>query len=320
MTMKQIFISYSRRDTDFARKLTTQLEQAGFSVWLDTDDLVPGTPNWEQGIRTAIEKAGAVLLIASPDSRQSVYVQGELTLAQLRQCPVYPVWANGNDWIESIPLGMVNYQYIDCRGKNYDIGVQEIIKTMKTVVDTSEGMITLSVASHERIQLNIRQFETGLDILNHIYLNYLQYWYQPFTYGIDWILGNIETKQLAIPWEWLEIDREDSRQTATFPIWYLQWGGLSPSSLDIQDKSIWAVWEIQRLRIGGIAVNNRLLHQKILSKYGERELRLQIDDGCLKQTTLDQVNDDDYQYKTVIALMSLYKQQSIFIEQPENCE
>lgn len=317
--MKPIFISYSRRDTGFARQLAQWLTQSGFSVWLDTDDLVPGTPNWEQGIRNAIETAGAVLLIASPDSRQSVYVQGELTLAQLRGCPVYPVWASGDEWIECVPLGMVNYQYIDCRGDAFEAGMLEIVQTMRQVVGTSEGLVTISLASHERIQLNMKQFDDAIDILNYIYLNYLQYWYQPLTYGVDWILGNIETKQLAIPWEWLYPENQRANDNILFPRWYLTWGGLSPEDLNIQDNSIWAVWELRRLTIGGIAVNSQKLHDKILSKFGSRELRLQVDDGCLKQTTIDKMLYEDYQYKTVVALMGLYKQNAIFVEQTEHC-
>lgn len=317
--MAQIFISYSRRDTEFVKKLAYQLEEAGFDIWLDTDDLIPGTPNWEQSIRNAIDNAEAILLVASPDSRQSSYVQGELSLAQLRQCPVYPIWANGDEWIESIPLGMVNYQYVDCRGQQFESGLQEVIATMKKVINSTDGLITLSLASHERIQINIKQFETAIDILNHIYLNYLQLWYQPFTYGIDWILGNIETKRLAVPWEWLLEYHKNDRQSDPFPSWYMTWGGLSPSALNIENNSIWAVWELQRLRVGGFAVNSDTIYHRLMSKFGARELRLLLDDECLKLSHYEHIASKDFSYKSVVALMGLYEKSSIFVEQNGQC-
>jgi len=40
--MKKIFISYSRKDMDFVRKLAGDLETAGYDVWWDITDLQGG--------------------------------------------------------------------------------------------------------------------------------------------------------------------------------------------------------------------------------------------------------------------------------------
>ncbi len=308
-----IFISYSRRDSSFVDTLSQRLQDNDIAVWVDTHGLEPGTPNWEQSIRHAIEDASAVLLVASPSSRQSVFVQGELSLANLHQCPVYPVWVNGDEWIEAIPLGMVNYQYIDCREENLQSGIRSIIDTMKSILDTS-STITISLASHERIQINIDQFGTALDALNHLYLNYLQGWYLPFTYGIDWVLGNIETKELAVPWDWLSVYDVDLHGTGNFPLWYLTWGKEPPSIINFEPNSVWAMWEVQRLRVGGIAVNSKPILDRLLSKYGQRELSLMVEDNLMTKTTSEAIDPGTYQYSKVIALMNLYPSKTVFVE------
>src|SRR5436190_12462144 len=110
-----IFISYSRANKAFVERLANDLQQRGLNVWIDQQGLKPGTPNWEQTLRDAIQKARAVLLIATPDSRQSLYVGDELGIAAMYKLPVYPVWAAGTEWMDSIRLGLGSVQFIDAR-------------------------------------------------------------------------------------------------------------------------------------------------------------------------------------------------------------
>jgi hypothetical protein len=44
----KVFISYSRKDIEFARKLAASLSEAGINVWIDVEDVPPGT-NWSNG-------------------------------------------------------------------------------------------------------------------------------------------------------------------------------------------------------------------------------------------------------------------------------
>ena len=52
--MAQIFISYSRKDIDFVRRLAGDLEKAGYEVWWDLTDL-RGGDDWPRVIPAAIE-------------------------------------------------------------------------------------------------------------------------------------------------------------------------------------------------------------------------------------------------------------------------
>ncbi|MBC8171153.1 MAG: protein kinase, partial [Anaerolineae bacterium] len=124
---RHVFISYSRADNEFVQRLIYDLETEGIPVWIDKKGLKPGTRNWEDALRTAIRGAYAMILVASPASRQSNYVLDELAIAEMYKAPVYPVWVDGEEWMDSIPMGMGKMQYIDARSENYTKALLELV-------------------------------------------------------------------------------------------------------------------------------------------------------------------------------------------------
>lgn len=78
--MHKIFISYSRKDIDFVRKLAGDLEKAGYDVWWDITDL-RGGDEWVTRIAAAIDASQTVLVVLSPNSIQSEWVRKEYTEA-----------------------------------------------------------------------------------------------------------------------------------------------------------------------------------------------------------------------------------------------
>jgi len=316
---KQIFISYSRKDTAFVDQLKTDFTKAGLDIWLDTEDLTPGTPNWEQAIRDAIDNAAAVVLVASPDSRASVYVQGELTLAKLRQHPIYPVWAAGDNWIDAATLDLVNYQYVDCRGAEYKTGIKTIIGSLKKFWDISEGNITLGLPTHEIVEINIAQFDKVYDILNHIYLNYLQDWYPEMAYGSEWILVNVHTRQIAAPWTWLTFKVDDN--LALFRM-YEQTQARPLADFGIFGSGHWGVCEAKRVRPAGFLLNSETAADRLLSQYGMRELSLFRSEGCLTTKPIEDAKPSDYQHAFILSLTGSQHIESrvAFVETDKICE
>lgn len=79
--MSDVFISYSRKNTEFARKLIDRLTLFGKDSWVDWDGIPLTSPNWWQEIKTGIETADSFLFIMSPDSMASVICNMELDYA-----------------------------------------------------------------------------------------------------------------------------------------------------------------------------------------------------------------------------------------------
>ena len=62
--MADIFISYSRKDITFAKRLNSALEENNLVTWIDWEDIPPST-NWLLEIFEAIEQADAFIFIIS---------------------------------------------------------------------------------------------------------------------------------------------------------------------------------------------------------------------------------------------------------------
>jgi response regulator RpfG family c-di-GMP phosphodiesterase len=65
--MSHIFISYSRRDLDFAQKIVDALATSNLDTWIDWKS-IPKGEDWVQEIYRGIEEADAFLFLISPDS------------------------------------------------------------------------------------------------------------------------------------------------------------------------------------------------------------------------------------------------------------
>ena len=57
----KVFISYSRKDEEFAQQLATDLDHLGASVWIDVDDIPPGV-NWSTAIQQGLDTCATLLL------------------------------------------------------------------------------------------------------------------------------------------------------------------------------------------------------------------------------------------------------------------
>jgi len=88
--MQKIFVSYSRKDIDFARKLAGDLEKAGYDVWWDITDL-QGGDDWVRTIPDAIETSQYVIVVLSPNSIESEWVKKEYTQALNLHKKIIPI-------------------------------------------------------------------------------------------------------------------------------------------------------------------------------------------------------------------------------------
>ena len=77
----EVFISYSRANSDFARKINEALQIQGKTTWFDQESIASGA-NFQQEIYRGIENSHNFLFIISPDSVNSKYCADEVEYAQ----------------------------------------------------------------------------------------------------------------------------------------------------------------------------------------------------------------------------------------------
>lgn len=88
--MDKIFISYSRKDIDFARKLAGDLEKAGYDVWWDITDL-HGGDDWVRTLPAAIADSKYMIVVLTPNSVESEWVRKEYTQALNLRKKIIPI-------------------------------------------------------------------------------------------------------------------------------------------------------------------------------------------------------------------------------------
>jgi hypothetical protein len=108
--MSHIFISYSHKDSDFAHELAGILENLYFEVWID--DRIDYGSAWPRVIQEKVDTCDAFIVIMTPRSYESNWVQNELTRAQNKKKPIFPLLLEGDEaW-----LSVQTIQYVDVRG------------------------------------------------------------------------------------------------------------------------------------------------------------------------------------------------------------
>src|SRR5260370_32564526 len=127
-----VLVSIPRYEEVFVKRLLEDLRAHGFQAWLDKTNIDPGAPDREAAIRDAVRNAYAIVLIASPRVTKSLYIKGELNLAK-RYHPnhVYPIWMDGTEWSDCVPLDFIDTQYIDVRGESYAPGLDTLVQVLR---------------------------------------------------------------------------------------------------------------------------------------------------------------------------------------------
>ena len=132
--MTQVFISYSRKDLAFVERLAKDLKGAGLEVWYDLSGLEVGQ-RWGSEIQKAIRKSKYILIILSPASARSEWVEREVLFASNRKLKVVPVLYKSCE----LPMWAVNLHYIDLQGKGYEIHLPEVLKVLGVREERAAG-------------------------------------------------------------------------------------------------------------------------------------------------------------------------------------
>ena len=140
-----VFISYMHENTDIVDRLCEELTLHGIKVWLDRNDIKPGS-RWKDAIRGAIREGAFFIACFSKEYNKrsqtdKTYMNEELTIAieELRQRPTDRVWfipvKLNSCKIPDRNIGggetLNDLQYVKLY-KDWDIGIQSIIEVIQS--------------------------------------------------------------------------------------------------------------------------------------------------------------------------------------------
>lgn len=129
MIIESVFLSHATEDHDIALRVRDFLESEHIHVWLAPEDIAVGSANWDAEIHSAVKAADGLVLIASPDSRKSPYVRGEVDLAQGK--PIFVLFARGDKPEDTMLLEHVGGQFADIHGEAFSDGMRLLVATCR---------------------------------------------------------------------------------------------------------------------------------------------------------------------------------------------
>ena len=123
--MTQVFISYSRRDLAFVEQLAADLQAAGLDVWYDLSGLEGGA-RWSREIQKAIRESQYVLVVLSPDSVASKWVEEEFLYASELRKKIIPLFYKKC----ALPLDIARFTLLMFKAVNYKRNFNEILRAL----------------------------------------------------------------------------------------------------------------------------------------------------------------------------------------------
>ncbi len=127
--MPEVFISYSRKDAEFALKLTADLERRGIQVWIDQGDIVAGDA-WRKQIVEGIQSCRVFLVILSPRSATSENVVKELSIAESGHKKIVPILYQPVEIPKEMEYQLAGLQYQAFDHGDYEENVARLVQVI----------------------------------------------------------------------------------------------------------------------------------------------------------------------------------------------
>lgn len=107
-----IFISYSRADSEQVMKIRNILDESGLQYWIDKEGVYSGE-NYKEVIVDAIDVSKVVMFISSVNSNNSINVIRELGYAVSQKKTIIPVLLDDSQYAKSIRLDIADIDQIN---------------------------------------------------------------------------------------------------------------------------------------------------------------------------------------------------------------
>ncbi len=153
--MADIFISYSRKDSEQALALAERLRSQGASVWMDSSSLA-AAETWSGEIVHAIKECQTMIVLLSPDSIASHNVTKEVGLASEKRKTIIPIELAAcelSDAMEYALVGLHRISVFDEEALNRSFAklgiratvslVERTLSTPTHITDTRKSLIVL---------------------------------------------------------------------------------------------------------------------------------------------------------------------------------
>lgn len=126
MATMRVFLSHSHLDNDWCNRFYEELAQDDFDIWYDREGLYAGD-EWVKTLERELQDRDIYLIILSPDSWASRWVQNELSLALSQHKQIVGVLYKPTE----VSGFITNYQLLDVTYREPEEAAQTVAATLK---------------------------------------------------------------------------------------------------------------------------------------------------------------------------------------------
>ena len=158
-----IFISYSRKDSEQVLSVVKKLQKRGFTIWIDNDGIESGDA-FKSVIVHAIKNSDIFLFFSSKNSNASPWTVKEVNTAVHLKKHIIPIRIDDSDYNDSILFDLVGLDYVDLTNDEKMDGAQnKLINTLLSRIPPMEA--EKSTPKSAIISLTNKDgFEIGYDL------------------------------------------------------------------------------------------------------------------------------------------------------------
>lgn len=135
MAKYDIFISYSRKDTDLITPILDALKDKGYTLWLDTEGKYH-SEKFRGKIVKAIKESSCVVFFSSKNSNESEWVRREINVADEENKTIIPFILDDTGYDDEIRLTLTGIERIDTTEISMKRGIDELCDTISRIIDS----------------------------------------------------------------------------------------------------------------------------------------------------------------------------------------
>lgn len=159
-----IFVSYSRKNSNEVLSVVKKLQGRGFALWIDMDGIESGDA-FKSVIVRAIKNSEIFLFFSSKESNESPWTVKEVNAAVHLKKYIIPIKLDDAEYNDSILFDLVGLDFVDLTlEEKRETALNKLINTLKDKVKLSEKDATPSQKPTDESFTNKDAFEIGYDL------------------------------------------------------------------------------------------------------------------------------------------------------------
>ena len=133
-----IFVSYSRKDSEVVQSVVGRLKAEGYRCWMDVTG-IESSDEFKRVLVKAISASKVVIFFSSANSNSTPWTVKEINVAVQMKKPIIPVRLDATPYDESIMFDLSGIDFVACSGEQEQTqGIEKLVRSLSVIINRKE--------------------------------------------------------------------------------------------------------------------------------------------------------------------------------------